>query len=180
VESIEVLVGRIGRPHGIRGEVTIDVRTDEPDRRFITGAELRAEAPRGAGAHASLRVSRARWHQQTLLLTFEEINSRDGAEAARGLLLYADRPVDEVPQDPEEFYDTQLIGLRARDLDGTDLGEIEAVRHGAAQDLLVIRTLDGRETYVPFVSALVPDVDVAGGHVTIADRPGLVAPAQDD
>ena len=73
VESIEVVVGRIGKPHGIRGEVTLDVRTDEPDRRFAPGTRVRAEAPRGlAAAPRTLTVASTRWHQQTLLVRFEE------------------------------------------------------------------------------------------------------------
>jgi 16S rRNA processing protein RimM len=84
-----------------------------------------------------------------------------------------------VPEDPDEYYDHQLVGLAAYDLDGTLLGELTAVQHGSAQDLLTIRTPDGRSTLVPFVTALVPEVDVPGGRVVIADRPGLVSPFPD-
>jgi 16S rRNA processing protein RimM len=179
--TIELVVGRIGKPHGIRGEVTVDVRTDEPERRFTTGAILRAQAPRGsASTLTALTVARARWHQSTLLLTFEELADRNAAEAARGIVLHASVPVDEVPEDPDEFYDHQLIGLAAYDLDGTRLGEVTGLVHGGAQDLLAVKALDGRDTLVPFVKALVPEVDVAGGRVVVADRPGLVAPLPED
>ena len=181
VESIEVVVGRIGKPHGLRGEVTIDVRTDEPDRRFTPGARLRAQAPAGSASKLTrLTVSRSRWHQQVLLLTFEEIDGRDAAEAARGIVLYATLGPEDAPVDPEEFYDHQLIGLAAYDEAGTHLGELTAVVHGSAQDLLTVRTPDGRNTLVPFVAALVPEVDLAGGRVVIADRPGLVSPFPDE
>lgn len=181
VESIEVVVGRIGKPHGLRGEVTIDVRTDEPDRRFTPGAKLRAQAPAGSASKlTSLTVSRSRWHQQVLLLTFEEIDGRDAAEAARGIVLHATLGPEDAPVDPEEFYDHQLIGLAAYDEAGKHLGELTAVVHGSAQDLLTVRTPDGRNTLVPFVAALVPEVDLAGGRVVIADRPGLVSPFPDD
>lgn len=181
VESIEVVVGRIGKPHGLRGEVTIDVRTDEPDRRFAPGTTLRAQPPQGSASPiTSLTVTRARWHQTVLLLTFEEIPDRDAAEAARGIVLHATLGPEDAPDDPEEFYDHQLIGLAAYDEDGTHLGELTAVVHGAAQDLLTVRTLDGRNALVPFVAALVPEVDVEAGRVVIADRPGLVAPFPDD
>ena len=181
VESIEVVVGRIGKPHGLRGEVTVDVRTDEPDRRFTPGTTLRAQPPQGSASPiTSLTVTRARWHQTVLLLTFEEIGDRDAAEAARGIVLHATLGPEDAPEDPEEFYDHQLIGLAAYDVDGTHLGELTAVVHGAAQDLLTVRTPDGRNTLVPFVAALVPEVDVAAGRVVIADRPGLVAPFPDD
>jgi 16S rRNA processing protein RimM len=178
--SIEVVVGRIGKPHGVRGEVTVDVRTDEPERRFVAGAVLRAEPPRGAAtALSAVTVARARWHQTTLLVTFEEIGDRSAAEAARGLVLHATIPADESPEDPDEFYDHQLEGLAAYDVDGTHLGAIAGLVHGA-QDLLRVRTIDGREALVPFVTALVPEVDIAGGRVVIADRPGLVQPLPDD
>jgi 16S rRNA processing protein RimM len=181
VETIEVVVGRIGKPHGVRGEVTLDVRTDEPDRRFAPGAVLRAEAPRGsASSLTALTVARARWHQTTLLVTFEELADRNAAEAARGIVLHATIPADETPEDPDEFYDHQLVGLAAYDVEGGLLGEVSALVHGGAQDLLVIRTPERREALVPFVKALVPEVDLAAGRVVVADRPGLVTPLPED
>jgi 16S rRNA processing protein RimM len=180
LESIEVVVGRIGKPHGIRGEVTVDVRTDEPEKRYVPGVRLLAQPPRGSAfSHSSLTVRRARWHQSTLLVAFDEVPDRNAAEAARGVVLRATVAADETPDDPDEFYDHQLEGLAAYDVDGTHLGEIAGLVHGA-QDLLRIRTLDGREALVPFVAALVPEVDVAGGRVVIADRPGLVQPLTAD
>jgi 16S rRNA processing protein RimM len=180
-EEIEVVVGRIGKPHGIRGEVTVDVRTDEPERRFAPGARLRAQPPRGsASTLTALTVARTRWHQGVLLATFEELSDRTAAEAARGLLLHVTLDPDESPDDPDEFYDHQLVGLAAYDQDGALLGEVSGLVHGGAQDLLTVRTPDGREALVPFVKALVPLVDVPGGRVVIADRPGLVAPLPDE
>jgi 16S rRNA processing protein RimM len=179
--EIEVVVGRIGKPHGIRGEVTLDVRTDEPERRFAPGTTLRAEAPAGADRRpSSLTVARARWHQSTLLVTFEELADRNAAEAARGTVLHATIGLDETPDDPEEFYDHQLVGLDVVDVDGTSLGTVKALVHGSAQDLLTVRTADGRDALVPFVTALVPEVDLEAGRVVVADRPGLVSPFPDD
>ena len=179
--EIEVVVGRIGKPHGIRGEVTLDVRTDEPERRFAPGTTLRAEAPAGADRRpASLTVARARWHQSTLLVTFEELADRNAAEAARGTVLHATIGPDDMPEDPDEYYDHQLVGLDVVDLDGTLLGQVKALVHGSAQDLLTVRTPDGRDTLVPFVSALVPEVDLDAGRIVVADRPGLVTPFPDD
>ncbi|MGF9756762.1 ribosome maturation factor RimM [Microvirga sp. 0TCS3.31] len=179
--DIEVVIGRIGKPHGIRGEVTLDVRTDEPERRFAPGTTLRAEAPAGADRRpSSLTVARARWHQTTLLVTFEELADRNAAEAARGTVLYATIAHDETPEDPEEYYDHQLIGLDVVDVDGSPLGTVKALVHGSAQDLLTVRTPDGRDTLVPFVTALVPEVDLDAGRIVVADRPGLVSPFPDD
>src|SRR3954470_591060 len=178
--TIEVVIGRIGKPHGTRGEVTVEVRTDEPERRFLPGTTIRVERPRGAPTPwARLTVAATRWHQSTLLVHFEQLPDRTTAESARGLLLHADVPADESPEDPEEFYDHQLVGLSVEDLDGGPLGEVTAVIHGA-QDLLQIRTPEGRDALVPFVSALVTEVDLPGGRVVVADRPGLVAPFPDE
>ncbi len=181
VTDIEVVVGRIGKPHGIRGEVTVDVRTDEPEQRYADGAVLRAQPPRGSASRlTSLTVERTRWHQGVLLVTFAEVTDRTEAEAVRGTVLHATIPADATPEDPEEFYDHQLIGLAAVDLDGRALGTLTAVNHGSAQDLLTIRTDDGRDALVPFVTALVPEVDLVAGRVVVADRPGLVSPFPED
>jgi len=181
VNEIEVVVGRIGKPHGLRGEVTVDVRTDEPERRFAVGATLAARPPKGSASRIdSLTVCTTRWHQGVLLATFEEIADRNAAEAARGIVLHASIPADASPEDPDEFYDHQLVGLATYDLDGRELGTVTRLVHGGAQDLLAIRTTDGRDTLVPFVTALVPEVDLANGRIVVADRPGLVSPFEDE
>ncbi|MFC7496146.1 MULTISPECIES: ribosome maturation factor RimM [unclassified Nocardioides] len=181
METIDVLVGRIGKPHGIRGDVTVDVRTDEPDRRFAPGAVLAVEPPRGSATTLrTLTVAGAKWHQSVLLVRFEEIPDRNAAEAARGILLHAAIAADASPDHPDEYYDHQLVGLAAYDVAGAPLGEVTALVHGGAQDLLTVRTPDGRDALVPFVKALVPEVDLPGGRVVIADRPGLVTPLPED
>ena len=178
--DVEVVVGRIGKPHGLHGEVTVDVRTDEPERRFAPGSTLRAEPPPGsASSLRTLTVTGARRHQAILLVAFEELTDRTTAEAARGIVLHATIPADASPEDPDEFYDHQLVGLAAYDEGGTPLGTVAGLVHGGAQDLLRITTPDGREALVPFVKALVPEVDVAGGRLVVADRPGLVTPLPD-
>jgi 16S rRNA processing protein RimM len=178
----EVVVGRIGRPHGIRGEVSVELRTDEPDRRFAVGNELLVRRP-GAGpapAYDVLTVASARWHQDRLLVRFDELGDRTAAEGARGLVLATTVTRDERPEDPEEFYDHQLVGLAVLTTDGRDVGTVAEVLHSGAQDLLVIDR-EGREpAMVPFVSALVPEVDVAGGRLVVADRPGLLEPLAEE
>ncbi len=181
MEGLEVVVGRIGKPHGIRGEVTVDVRSDEPEKRFADGARLRTEAPRGsAGVPGHLTVARTRWHQGVLLVAFEEAADRNVAETLRGTVLHVTLGVEDTPEDPDEFYDHQLVGLAVHDLEGVVIGEVTGLVHGGAQDLLAVRATDGRATLVPFVSALVPEVDLPGGRVVVADRPGLVAPLPDE
>jgi 16S rRNA processing protein RimM len=181
----EVIVGRIGKAHGVKGEVSVEPRTDEPERRFAVGAVLAVRTPRGAEPHAADRpatvtVRRTRWHQSRLLVTFEGFEDRTAAETLRGLSLALDLDPAEVPEDPEEFYDHQLVGLAAFTTDGDAVGQVTDVIHGASQDLLAVRTVDGREVLVPFVSPLVPVVDVPGRRLEIADRPGLITPLDED
>ena len=180
----EVLVGRIGRAHGVRGEVSVEPRTDEPERRFADGAVLDTRTPTGAAPPAdrpaSLVVSRTRWHQSRLLVTFAGVEDRTAAEALRGLSLVTVTDPDETPEDPEEFYDHQLVGLRVHTTDGVPVGEVADVLHATGQDLLAVRKPDGVEVLVPFVSQLVPVVDVREGRLEVADRPGLLEPLSAD
>lgn len=180
-DAIEVLVGRIGKPHGIRGHVTIDVRTDEPERRFAVGAVLDAVPPKGSAlSRRTMTVAATRWHQGVLQVLFEEIADRNAAETLRGVLLYTTLPADARPDDPDEYYDHQLVGVEAFDEEGNRLGEVTGLVHGGAQDLLTVRTPDRRDALVPFVKALVPVVDLEARRVVIADRPGLVTPLPDE
>lgn len=169
---MQVIVGRIGRAHGIKGEVGIDVRTDEPERRFAVGAELTGDArpPR------KLTVATSRWHSGRLLVRFAEVPDRTAAEELRNLVLLADVPDDERPEDPEEYYDRDLVGLEVRTPDGAVAGEVVTVVHLPAQDVLEIGKPDGRTVLVPFVADLVPVVEPASGYLVVASRPGLLDP----
>ncbi|RNL65507.1 ribosome maturation factor RimM [Nocardioides marmoriginsengisoli] len=170
-----MVVGRIGKPHGIKGEVSVEPRTDEPDRRFADGAVLRSENKRpGAPGPAHLTVAGTRWHSGRLLVRFAEVADRNAAEEARGTILSIDVDPDERPEDPEEFYDHQLVGLAVETTDGRPVGVLREIVHGTAQDLLVI-TADGPDVLVPFVSELVPEVDIAGGRIVVVDQPGLLS-----
>jgi 16S rRNA processing protein RimM len=171
--EIEVCVGCIGRAHGVRGEVSVEVRSDQPEARFVIGAVL-AVRGKHPGLPPSGTIGTIRRHQDRLLVKFEEIPDRNAAEAARGALLYVEVPTDEAPEDPEEFYDHQLVGLAVEDTEGRSIGTVTEVLHNSGQDLLVIDA-GGREVLVPFVTALVPTVDVAAGRIVVADRPGLVS-----
>lgn len=174
-----IVVGRIGKPHGIKGEVSVEPRTDEPDRRFAVGARLktavkRPEGHSGTAVPEFLTVAGSRWHSGRLLVRFEEVADRNTAEAVRGTMLLIPFDPDERPEDPEEFYDHQLVGLAVATTDGRPVGVLKEVLHGTAQDLLVIAT-DGPDVLVPFVAELVPEVDVAGGRIQVVDRPGLLS-----
>lgn len=173
-DSIEVVVGAIGRAHGIRGDVTIDVRTDEPELRFAVGAVLRAEnGPR------RFTVAAAREHSGRLLVHFAELVDRTVAEAARGTVLVVDVDPGAVPTDEDEYYDRQLVGLRAVAADGTVVGPVRSVLHLPLQDTLEIETPDGIRL-VPFVTEVVPRVDLAAGELHLADVPGLLHDLDDE
>jgi 16S rRNA processing protein RimM len=163
---VQVVVGRIARAHGVRGLVHVDVRTDEPDRRFANETTFTTE-------RGPLTLVSARWHGPRLLVQFAGVEDRAAADALRGLLLEVDVDAGERPDDPEEFYDHQLIGLAARDDEGTELGTVHEVLHLSGQDVLVIDN-DGSEVLVPFVRDLVPTVDLHRRLVVVVHRPGLV------
>jgi 16S rRNA processing protein RimM len=164
-----VVVGRIGRAHGIRGDVAIEVRTDEPDRRFALNTTLIA-------GDRTLTVAKTRWHSGRLLASFAEVPDRTAAELLGGTVLEADVDPDELPSDEGEFYDRQLIGLAVRRTSGDVVGAITSVVHHGEQDTLVFTTGSGTEILVPFVSAIVPTVDLDNGYVVVADVPGLLDP----
>ncbi|WBB70959.1 ribosome maturation factor RimM [Micromonospora sp. WMMD812] len=176
-----LIVGRIGKPHGIRGEVTVEVRTDEPEARFAPGSVLHTEpgatppAEPGAGVPfrvpAELTVESARWHQGRLLVAFEGVLDRNVAEALRGTLVGVDSGDVAPPEDPEEFHDHQLVGLAVVNPAGERLGEVAGIDHAPSSDLLVLRRPEGRTALIPFVKAIVPEVDLAGGRVVV-DPPG--------
>ena len=181
---MRVVVGRVGRPHGIRGEVVIGVRTDEPDLRFAVGATVDArsspdDGPADGGAGERLTVASARWHSGQLLVAFAGITDRTAAGELTGRWLSLDSSQLPAPPDPDEFRDHELIGLSVRTSAGDAVGVVTDVLH-YGQDLLVVRPPDGREHLVPFVQAIVPEVDVAAGTIIIDPPPGLLDPSQAD
>jgi len=168
---MQLVVGRIGRPHGLRGELTVQVRTDEPDSRFAAGSVLATEP----AARGPLTVSSARWHSGRLLVSFAGYADRTSAEDLRGTLLVMDSSEVTPAVDPDEFNDYELIGLDVATVAGEPVGVVADVLH-QGQDLLVIRPdrPGAAEVLVPFVAALVPEVDVKAGRVVIDPPPGLL------
>lgn len=168
---MRVVIGRLSRPHGIGGEVAIEVRTDEPDGRFAAGAPVFC-------GQRELTVTGTRWHGSRLLVKFAEISDRDNAESLAGELIETDvDPADE-PAADEEFYDYQLRGL-AVIAAGKRVGHIIDVTHNDYQDALVVELLDSgdaRQALIPFVSALIPAVDIDSGEIHVADVDGLLNP----
>lgn len=177
---MRVIVGRVGRPHGIRGDLVIGVRTDEPDLRFAVGAILDAHAepdPAEPGDEHALTVARTRWHSGQLLVAFEGITDRTAAGELTGSWLSVDSGQLPRTGDPDEFRDHELIGLAVRTPDGAQVGVVTDVLHHG-QDLLVIQRANGgdEECLVPFVKAIVPEVDVDRGLLVIDPPAGLLDP----
>lgn len=166
-----LLVARIGKPHGLRGEVTVQTHTDDPEGRFVPGTVFATEAAPGTGVPRALTLATARKHRETWLLGFEEIPDRTGAESLRGTRLLLDVEAAAEAEDDEGWYEHDLVGLAVVDPSGAALGEVTGLVVGAAQDLLEVRLADGRDALVPFVEAIVTDVDVDAGRVVV-DAPG--------
>jgi 16S rRNA processing protein RimM len=166
---VQVTVGRIGRPHGIRGAVVVGVRTDEPELRFAKGSRLDTDP----ASHGPLIVAGSRWHSGELLVRFEGIDDRDVAGELRGTWLLVDSATLGPTDDPDWFRDGDLVGLAVRTVAGTAVGTVADVLH-SGQDVLVITAADGREVMVPFVLPLVPEVEVSAGYIVIDPPEGLL------
>jgi 16S rRNA processing protein RimM len=169
-EPRQLVVARIGRPHGVQGELTVEVRTDDPEDRFAPGAVLGAEpVERGP-----VTITRSFVHSGRWVLALDGVGDRAAAEALRDTLLLVG--VDELPviTDADEFYDHQLVGLQARLTDGTAVGVVHDVVHGPAGDLLAIEREATTELLVPFLRDMVPTVDVEAGYVEVRPPEGLL------
>ncbi|MGI9084289.1 MAG: ribosome maturation factor RimM [Aeromicrobium sp.] len=167
-----VVIGRIGRAHGIRGELNVQIRTDEPERRFAPGSSIIC-------GDRTLTVASSRHHSGRLIVAFRGVSDRTAAEQLHGCVLEAEIDPSERPDDPDELYDHQLVGLQVRAHDDAAVGTVVEVVHPPGQDMLVVDA-DGRELLVPYVAALVPTVDVAAGFVRLSDVPGLLDPDSAD
>ncbi|MFC9623021.1 ribosome maturation factor RimM [Streptomyces sp. NPDC056930] len=171
---MQLVVARIGRAHGIKGEVTVEVRTDEPELRLAPGAVLATE-PAGAGP---LTIETGRVHSGRLLLRFEGVRDRTAAEALRNTLLIAEVDPAELPEDPEEFYDHQLMDLDVVLADGTEIGRITEITHLPSQDLFIVERPDGSEVMIPFVEEIVTEIDLEEQRAVITPPPGLIDESQ--
>ncbi len=169
---MRVTVGRIGKPHGIRGEVTVESRTDEPETRFAPGNTLMRESG------SDLVISRMHWHSGRILIKFLGIDDRNAAETLRGSILQVERDHEQAPEDPSEFYDSNLVGCSVITVDKKQVGVVKDVLHLPAQDLLVVWTGD-TEVLVPFNDHMVPEVDTDTRIIVIDPPEGLLSDPED-
>lgn len=171
----QVRVLRIGKPHGIRGEVTVELFTDSPETRFVKGNTFSVfvdSVP--SGYLPSLTVEKARWNKNVMLLKFAEFSDRNTAESLRNSELYAEP--EEASVDEDSWYADDLIGLSVHqeDVEAPSLGEVSNLITGEAQDLLEIRLADGSEVLLPFVEEIVPEIYEERGSIVITPPPGLL------
>lgn len=162
------VVARIGKPHGLRGEVTVQVHTDDPEGRFVPGAVFATEPARTG----PLELASVRRHQGIYLLGFVGHSDRTAAEALRGTRLMVDEPEEDTEDDA--WREEDLLGLTVVLTDGTPVGEVAALHLREVQDLLEVRTAGGASVLVPFVEELVPEVDEEEGRVVIDPPAGLL------
>lgn len=164
----DVVVARIGKAHGLKGEVTVQLHTDNPEERFVPGAVFATEP----AASGPLTVRIARMHNGIQLLGFAETTDRTGAEALRGIKLVA--APDRADEADDGWYEEDLVGLAVVLTDGTAVGTVTALHMRPAQDLLVIEKVAGGTAYVPLVEEIVPEVDLEAGRVVIDPPTGLL------
>ncbi|QJT04322.1 ribosome maturation factor RimM [Streptomyces asoensis] len=167
---MQLVVARIGRAHGIKGEVTVEVRTDEPEARLAPGAVL-ATDPASTGP---LTIETGRVHSGRLLLRFEGVRDRTAAEALRNTLLIAEVDPAELPEEEDEYYDHQLMDLDVVTKDGAEVGRITEISHLPSQDLFIVERPDGSEVMIPFVESIVTEIDLEEQRAVIDPPPGLI------
>ncbi|GAA5083857.1 ribosome maturation factor RimM [Nocardia iowensis] len=173
---MELVVGRVAKSHGVRGELVVEIRTDEPEARFAPGSTLRGRLARSKEVR-DFTVESAREHSGRLLVFLAGVADRDAADALRGTLFVVDSEDLPPSDDPDEYYDHELEGLTVQLTDATVVGTVREVLHSAAGELLSVQAAeDGREILIPFVTAIVPTVSLADRLVVIDPPEGLLDP----
>jgi 16S rRNA processing protein RimM len=165
---MQLVIGRIGRAHGVRGDLFVEPMTDEPDHRYADGTVLMTSE------NTTLTVATSKWHSGRFVVHFAGVDDRNAAEALRGQTLTIEVDPAELPEDPDEFYDHQLVGLKVALEDGSLVGIIGEVIHLPSQDLLSVKREGDTEVLVPFVMEFVPEIDLNSKTVTITPPPGLL------
>lgn len=177
--TTQLRVGRLTKAHGLKGALKLELFTDEPERRFVPGATFTLQVPTSSPWHGkTIELAELRWYNSHAVGFFVGVGTREEAETLVRAILWVDHDVTELPAESDAWYDHQLVGLRAL-RDGVEVGRVARVDHLPAQDLLAIDTAAG-EVLVPFVSAMVPTVDITAGTVTLTPPPGLFEELPDD
>ncbi|HWI32261.1 MAG TPA: ribosome maturation factor RimM [Microbacterium sp.] len=181
-DKTQLRVGRLVKAHGLKGALKLELYTDDPDGRFVPGAVFTLQVPESSPWHGkSITVREFRWMNTHPVAFFEGVDDREAAEALVRAILWIDQDAEASAPEDDAWYDHQLVGLDVV-RDDVKVGRVIRVDHFPAQDLLIVRT-DSGEVLVPFVKALVPEVDVAAGRVIVTPPPGLfeeLPPSEDD
>lgn len=165
-------VGRLTKPHGLKGAIKLELFTDNPELRFKPGSTFTLQVPEDSVWFGkTITIRELKWFNEHPVGFFEEVPDRTAAESIVKAILWIDQAEAEAVVEPDAWYDHQLVGLEVR-RDGEVLGTLAEVRHMPAQDLLVVKTARD-EVFVPFVSAIVPEVNIEGGYITVTPPLGL-------
>ena len=163
----EVVVARIGKAHGLKGEVTVQVHTDSPAERFVPGASFITQPP----SFGPLTIRSARVHNGIQLLAFDQAPDRTAAEALRNTKLLA--AADELVED-DAWYEDDLLGFDVVTADGVHVGVVKGLESREVQDLLIVDGSEGYDVLVPFVEEIVPEIDEEARKVVLTPPPGLL------
>jgi 16S rRNA processing protein RimM len=178
----QLRVGRLVKAHGLKGALKLELYTDDPDRRFVPGAVFTLQVPESSPWHGkSVTVREFKWMNSHPVVFIDGIDDRDGAESIVRAILWLDQDESDAAPEEDAWYDHQLVGLDVV-RDDVVIGRVAQVDHLPSQDLLSVKLSDGGEVLVPFVKAIVPEVDVAGGRLVVTPPPGLFEelPAEQD
>ncbi|WP_084626990.1 ribosome maturation factor RimM [Pseudoclavibacter soli] len=176
---MQLRIARLTKPHGLKGGLKIELYTDEPERRLVSGATFDLQVPETSDWHGrQLKLNELRWYNGHPVAFFEGIGDRTAAESVTKAILTIEHDETELPEEADAWYDHQLVGLTVV-RDGQPVGEVVRVDHLPAQDVLALKTTDGAEVLLPFIGAFVPAVDIVKGEVTITPPGGLFEPADD-
>ncbi|HEX2144194.1 MAG TPA: ribosome maturation factor RimM [Glycomyces sp.] len=163
----QLVVGRIVRPHGLRGEVVVEVRTDDPETRFQPGVEYSTK-------NGPMKAVTVRWHQGRPMIGFEGVTDRNRSETLRGIVLSVEVADEELEADDDEFHDQVLIGLAVFDREAGEVGTVSRVDHGAEYETLVVKRKGRTPALIPFVADMVDEVDLEAGTIKVDLPPGLL------
>jgi 16S rRNA processing protein RimM len=178
-DKTQLRVGRLTKAHGLKGALKLELFTDTPEQRFTPGSSFTLQVPETSEWHGrSVTLTELRWYNGHPVGFFEGVDDRTGAESLVKAILWVDQDMDELPDEDDAWYHHQLVGLRV-ERDGVEVGTVSRVDHLPAQDLLAVATPAG-EVLVPFVTAIVPSVDIEAGVITVTPPAGLFEELADD
>ncbi|QKJ19271.1 ribosome maturation factor RimM [Microbacterium hominis] len=178
----QLRVGRLVKAHGLKGAIKLELYTDDPEGRFVPGATFTLQVPESSPWHGKpLTVREFKWMNSHPVAFFDGVEDRTAAESLIRAILWIDQDAETAAED-DAWYDHQLVGLDVV-RDGDVVGRVVRVDHLPAQDLLIVGVPgDGaaREILVPFVKAIVPEVDVVAGRVVVTPPAGLFEELPDE